>query len=344
MTEKNIFQRVKTSYDLSRMSRSRIISVGCGGARSFLEEMARCGVGEFVLIDWDFVEEKNVGTQHVFLEDIGRPKVDCIADRIIQINPHARVAVLKQPIEELDDGQFDPLISPLLFEHDPPPPSASEYVQYIPERHSEGETIGPFWDFGDGILRRQPVVTLLCGMTDNFYAQARTHRLSLQYGLPSLCCQLYRFGQAGEVTFTYPGVSPACQRCILSPRYKAYLENGYKNDVTSDGAPIFATTRINALCGKLTLAILHHGTNHPVWGEVLSRIGNRTLVQLRMHPDAPIKIFNQVFSDETHCFFDEAVWLPQEADPDCPECHGTGNLLDARGTFTDTRDFKHGRD
>ncbi len=87
------------------------------------------------------------------------------------------------------------------------------------------------------------------------------------------------------------------------------------------------------------MALLHHGTDHQRWGNMLSRIGNRTLVQIRMHPDAPLKIFPRVFGDKDHCFFDEAVWLPQEPDPDCPECHGTGNLLDAKGTFTDTRDY-----
>src|SRR6059058_4025735 len=119
MTEANIFQRVETSYDLSRMQQSRIISVGCGGARSFLEEMARCGVGEFVLIDWDVVEEKNVGTQHVFLEDIGRPKVDCIAERITRINPAAQVTVYQKAIEEIDDSDFAFITSPQLFASNP---------------------------------------------------------------------------------------------------------------------------------------------------------------------------------------------------------------------------------
>src|SRR5438270_11766865 len=103
MAKTNIFQRVETSYDLAWMRKSRLISIGCGGARSFLEEMPRCRVGEFVLIDPDIVQEANIGTQHVFLEDIGRPNVDCISDRITQINSAATVALRQQPIEETDD-------------------------------------------------------------------------------------------------------------------------------------------------------------------------------------------------------------------------------------------------
>ncbi len=305
----NIFKRVATAYDLKHMRSSRIISIGCGGAAAFLEDMARCGVGEFVLIDPDVVEEPNIATQQVYLEDVGRPKVDCIADRIIQINPDADVVVYQKPLDEIEDSEVD--------------------------RHANC----PFdWGHG-GNGTPFPEITLLCGFTDNFYAQARINRLALQFGLPSLCAQLYQYGQAAEITFTYPGVTPACQRCMLSPRYKAYLEQGYQNTVTSDGAPIFATQRLNSLKGMIALALLHHGTNQPVWGEMLRRIGNRTLVQIRMHPDTPLTIFNRVFGDGAaeRIFFDEAVWLPQEPDPNCPDCGGTGDLRRAHGAFLDTR-------
>ena len=184
-----------------------------------------------------------------------------------------------------------------------------------------------------------PKITLLCGFTDDFSAQARITRLALQFGLPSLCAQMYREGRVAEITFTYPGVTPACHRCMLSPRYRAYLEEGFRNTVTSDGSPIFATTRLNSLAGQIAMALLHHGTFHPRWGDMLRRIGNRTLVQLRLHPDVSLKVFDRVFSgaDTERVFFDEAVWLPQEPDPNCPDCGGTGDLRTAKGTFADTR-------
>jgi ThiF family len=312
MTNPNVFKRVVTAYDLPRMKCSRIIAVGCGGARSFLEDMARCGVGQFVLIDPDVVEEPNIATQQVYVEEIGRAKVDCIADRILQINPDTYVETYQMTLDDIDDFQF---------------------ALHTTLWHISGAT--GFWAGAP-----EPFFPpLLCGFTDNFYAQARVNRLALQFGLPSLCAGLYQYGQAGEITFTYPGVTPACQRCILSPRYKAYLERGYQNDVTSAGSPIFATQRVNSLKGMIALALLHHGTGQPVWGDMLSRIGNRTLVQIRMHPDAQYKAFSKVLSgaDTERLFFDEAVWLPQEADPNCPECKGTGDLRAAKGTFADTR-------
>src|SRR5205807_9646155 len=109
-------------------------------------------------------------------------------------------------------------------------------------------------------------VTLLCGLTDQLLAQARVNRLGLQFGIPSLCAQMYQFGQVAEITFSFPGVTSACHRCMLSSRYKAYLRRGCRNAVSSDGVPIFATMRLNALVGMIALALLHHGTNHRLWG------------------------------------------------------------------------------
>src|SRR5205823_1388158 len=114
-------------------------------------------------------------------------------------------------------------------------------------------------------------------------------------GLPSLCAQVYQEGRGAEVTFTYPGVTPACHRCILSSRYEAFLELDYQNTVTSNGTPIFATTRLNAIKGFVTLALLHHGTDHPRWGRLLTRIGKRNLLQIRMDPDLAIRTFGRVF-------------------------------------------------
>lgn len=205
-----------------------------------------------------------------------------------------------------------------------------------------------------------PQVTLLCGFTDSFEAQARINRLALHFGLPSLCAQVYWEGRGAEITFTYPGVTPACHRCALSSRYRAYLEEGFRNDVTSDGTPIFATTRLNALKGFIALAILHYGTDHPRWGGLLQRIGHRNLIQIRMDPDLSttlgLRAFDRVFGAngaaedvawrQERILFDEAIWLPQKPDcpengfPACPDCGGTGDLRNAISTFADTRPMR----
>ncbi len=305
------FARVRRAYDLDQLQRARIVAVGCGGAAEFLEALARAGVGEFVLIDGDVVSETNLATQQTYRCDIGRMKVEAIAERIEDINPHAIVKPLYLFSHQLADEDFGRLLR---------------------------------------VVRRreQPGVTLLCGMTDSFRAQARVNRLALQYVVPSLCAQVYFEGRGAEVTFTHPETTPACHRCMLSSRYQAYLHEGFRNETTSDGTPIGSTGRLNALKFLVAMALLHHGTEHPRWGQMLHRIGNRNLIQVRLDPDLDLPVFDRVFgtADRTRIFCDETVWLPQLPDnpangyPTCPDCGGTGDLRHAMGTIPDTREVR----
>ena len=212
----------------------------------------------------------------------------------------------------------------------------------------DGNNMANTWIEAAGLLgldlARPPIRTLLCGCTDDFYAQARVNRAGLQFGVPTMCAQVYAEGRGAEITFTYPGMTPACHRCVLRSRYDAYLKEGYSNTVTSDGTPISSTTRLNSTKLFVALALLHHGTAHPRWGRLLERIGNRNLVQLRLDPDLALPVFERVLcGDRDRVFSDEAVWLPQQPEGSatgrtpCPDCGGTGDLRSAIGTLTDTR-------
>jgi hypothetical protein len=306
------FYRVLSAYDLDLLRDSRLIYVGLGGGAGFAEECARAGVGQHIFIDHDTVSETNLATQQTYRRDIGRPKVDCVAERVRDINPNALAVPLRRSLDKITDGEFELLAT--------------------------------------GQTEKRPVKrSLICGMTDSFDAQARVNRLALELGLPSLCAQVYPEGRGAEITFTHPETTPACHRCALNSRYRAFLERGLENEATSDGTPIFSTTRLNALKGYVAMAILHHGTEHARWGSVLSRIGNRNLIQIRMDPDfsttVGLKVFDRVLggADAERVFCDETVWLPQLADgpatgfPTCPDCGGTGDLRKVIGTFHDTR-------
>jgi hypothetical protein len=136
----------------------------------------------------------------------------------------------------------------------------------------------------------------------------------------------------------------------LSSRYQAFLEKGFKNDVGSAGSPISSAALLNAHTVLLTLAMFHHGTDHPRWGNLLARIGDRNLIQIRCHPDAEkllgLRNFSQAFSgaNPEQILFGETIWRRQipehpkhgHARP-CPDCGGTGNLLERVGFFADTR-------
>ncbi|TWU20731.1 ThiF family adenylyltransferase [Bythopirellula polymerisocia] len=321
------FIRVHEAYDLARLAASRLVFIGVGGIRDSVLYCARAGVQEFILVDPDVVSESNIATQGVFRDEIGLPKVEAVKRELIRINPNIRVVALQHSVDEIDDHAFDRLIREPMLEL-------------------------PLPGFGGDICRElPPLVTVSVAGTDSFEAQSRNNRIGLQWGIPTLASQMYERGLGAEITFTHPDTTRACHRCVLCTRYRAFLKEGFKNTVGSSAAPVCATQRLAGLESFMLMALLHHGTNHPRFGGLLGRIGNRNLIQIRMDPDIAaslgLRVFDRVFGtvDHERTLFDDVVWLPQEPEngkkdrPICPECGGNGDLHSALGKFKDTREM-----
>lgn len=83
---------------LEKLNRSKIAVVGIGGVGSFaVEGLARSGVGKFVLVDDDYVSVTNINRQlHATFKTIGKPKVEVMRDRILEINPKAEVKTIQR--------------------------------------------------------------------------------------------------------------------------------------------------------------------------------------------------------------------------------------------------------
>lgn len=82
----------------------RVGVVGCGGTGSSVaEQLARLGVGHVLLFDHQVVEASNVSRIHesVF-GDVGRPKVEVIAERLLAIQPGIEVQAIPHRIVELE--------------------------------------------------------------------------------------------------------------------------------------------------------------------------------------------------------------------------------------------------
>ena len=82
---------------LEKLSSSRIAIFGIGGVGGYtLEALVRSGVGEFDLIDNDTVNITNINRQIIALHNtVGQYKVDVARERILSINPAAKVNVYK---------------------------------------------------------------------------------------------------------------------------------------------------------------------------------------------------------------------------------------------------------
>lgn len=106
--------RLFSEGGLHRLMKSRVIVVGVGGVGSFTAEaLARSGVGEIVLVDFDRVCVTNTNRQlHAMQGTIGKRKVDVLAERLRLIHPTSVVEAIPQfynrdNSESILTGQID---------------------------------------------------------------------------------------------------------------------------------------------------------------------------------------------------------------------------------------------
>jgi len=83
---------------LNKLKNSKVAIFGIGGVGSFVAEgLVRAGVGKFVLVDDDLICLTNINRQiHATRKTIGKPKVEVMRDRILEINPRAEVTTFKK--------------------------------------------------------------------------------------------------------------------------------------------------------------------------------------------------------------------------------------------------------
>ena len=90
---------------VQKLQSATVMVVGCGAVGSFaIEALARSGVGNIIVVDFDTVEASNINRQLFALDStIGRSKVDVATARIHDINPDIRVCA----INAFFDGNTD---------------------------------------------------------------------------------------------------------------------------------------------------------------------------------------------------------------------------------------------
>ena len=83
---------------MEKLKNARVAVFGLGGVGSFVcEGLARSGLGNFILVDFDKIDETNINRQLIAtVNTIGRYKVDLMKERILEINPDANVEVYRE--------------------------------------------------------------------------------------------------------------------------------------------------------------------------------------------------------------------------------------------------------
>ena len=106
--------RLFTEPGLGRLMDARVLVFGMGGVGSFAAEaLSRSAVGQLVLVDFDEVCITNVNRQlHALKGNVGRQKVDVMAERLRLIHPAGQVTPIpsfynEASSAELLSGQID---------------------------------------------------------------------------------------------------------------------------------------------------------------------------------------------------------------------------------------------
>jgi tRNA A37 threonylcarbamoyladenosine dehydratase len=95
---------------LKKLQMAHVLVVGAGGVGAYAAEMlCRAGVGELTIADADVVSETNLNRQLVALTGtIGKPKVEVLSQRLLDINPKLKLHTVQQYFLE---QEFDALLS-----------------------------------------------------------------------------------------------------------------------------------------------------------------------------------------------------------------------------------------
>lgn len=104
----DIFSRNVGILESTVMLQKKAVFVGCGSVGSLVAvELAKAGVGNFMLIDNDVFGYHNICRHQCGIYDVGHFKTDALADRIFQINPYATVMKKNCMIQEIDRGEME---------------------------------------------------------------------------------------------------------------------------------------------------------------------------------------------------------------------------------------------
>lgn len=87
---------------VQRLAHVRVMVLGLGGVGSnCVEALARGGIGHFILVDRDVVDETNINRQAIaFHSTVGKRKIDVMQEMIADINPEAHVETLHEFVHE----------------------------------------------------------------------------------------------------------------------------------------------------------------------------------------------------------------------------------------------------
>jgi tRNA A37 threonylcarbamoyladenosine dehydratase len=83
---------------LRAFEKAHVLVAGLGGVGSWaVEALARSGIGELTLVDFDHIAVSNINRQlHAIEDNFGKSKSEAMAERVRQINPSIKLSVIDE--------------------------------------------------------------------------------------------------------------------------------------------------------------------------------------------------------------------------------------------------------
>ena len=104
----SIFSRNKGILESSVMNTKRAVILGCGSVGSLVAmELARAGVGHFLLADPDIMEYHNVCRHQCGIEDVGDLKINALTRKLKNINPKVHIETFEGIVQNLPKAMLD---------------------------------------------------------------------------------------------------------------------------------------------------------------------------------------------------------------------------------------------
>ena len=128
--------------DYKKLKEARIGIAGAGGLGSNVAvSLARIGVGNLTLVDFDRVEESNLNRQYFFRSQLGAYKVDALKENILAISKDINIETYKEKIDSTNIDKFFSQVDILVEALDDPNYKAlliSEFLSKYPEKKLVG--------------------------------------------------------------------------------------------------------------------------------------------------------------------------------------------------------------
>ncbi len=87
-----LFLFAKMNSIAEKLNNAVVAIAGLGGLGSNVAvSLARANIGRLIIADFDNVESDNLNRQQYFIDQVERPKVDCMIDNLKRINPAVKI-------------------------------------------------------------------------------------------------------------------------------------------------------------------------------------------------------------------------------------------------------------